>query len=139
MGRGLSELQRDIMKQATERGYVRASHALDSAYHFLEPVSSKNFRQTAKASASRALNRLVRRGLLMKHRCRYVGWPTFYHISTVEPIERDEWGRTDAEREEFFAKNRAEDERRRQEMQFKTAEDAVNELRQAFAAFAGNG
>jgi hypothetical protein len=61
-----------------------------------------------KAVASQALRRLVKRGLLKRHRARFVGWKSFYHLPTVEPVERDRYGRTledrKAERAEYDAR-----------------------------------
>src|SRR5258708_24728463 len=125
MGRGLSDIQKTIMKVATEKGQVYPKDAIDAAFEYRFGGTW----EAKKASASRALRRLCQRGLLKQHQCRYVRWPSFYHMPTVEPIERDEWWRSDAEREADFAKDRADQERRKsQPSAIEDAANAANEI-----------
>jgi hypothetical protein len=133
MGRGLSPLQKDILKHAQEHGRILPSQALDIAFDHGKYLSDNPW-TVGKAVASQALRRLVNRGLLLRHRCRFVGYPTFYHLPTVEPVERDPWGRTEEER----AIARAEHDARQQTKSMLNAEDAVEELRTAFAALQGS-
>ena len=134
MGRGLSPLQQDIMMHATEHGRIQPSQARDLAFEHGEFLSGNGW-HVGKVVASQALRRLVKRGLLKKHRSRLIGWQNFYHPVDVEPVERDRFGRTEEERQRFFAECEAE----RTAKSLSNANDAVEELRQAFAAMAGSG
>jgi hypothetical protein len=69
MGRGLSQLQKDIMEHAQSVGYIspqKASELTWETWHGSAMPSSK----LITATSSRALRRLVRRGLLVKQRLR---------------------------------------------------------------------
>jgi len=131
VGRGLSTLQQDIMKHVQEKGRILPRQALDLAFTCGEFLSGNEW-HVAKSVASQALRRLVKRGLLKRHRARFVGWQNFYHLATVEPVERDQFGRTEDERQRFFAECKAKHDT-------KSLLDAEDEIRQAFAAMAGKG
>lgn len=66
MGRGLSQLQIDIMRVTREKGYITPAAAAAEAWANLSEAAYKNMLACAAASASRALRRLVQRGLLVR-------------------------------------------------------------------------
>ena len=80
MGRGLSTLQHDIMKHATEHGYINPFRASELAIDSYEGYQSKAYRVVASRSLRRLCERgLLRRGLLHwgHHRQRIYSLPDF--------------------------------------------------------------
>jgi hypothetical protein len=88
MGRGLSPLQTAIMKHADEHGYITPSKAVECAWRSWDGSTSKNYRAIYSVSASRALCRLVSRGLLKRkslltmRACKIIRRPTVYTVLT---------------------------------------------------------
>jgi hypothetical protein len=84
---GLSKLQKDILAFVREKGYTTAYDATELAFNagdFKKPFSV--VQASARASASRALRRLVNRGLLVKVPPKYERCSTVF----VDPDFTDE-------------------------------------------------
>lgn len=67
MGRGLSTLQKDIMEIATVKGYVTPAQAAERA--------------SSHQASSRAIARLIQRGLLFKDDWSHCSWGTRYRLT----------------------------------------------------------
>jgi hypothetical protein len=74
MGRGLSEVQQEIMEAARLRGYITPAEAVDAAW--LHDAKACDVRSTA----SRALRRLCARGLLRFERAQFQAMANLYVV-----------------------------------------------------------
>jgi len=81
MGRGLSQLQKEIMERAG-KGYIAPAEVLDwcGCWTDTDDASYKTHKARASATASRALRSLVTRGLLVYVRARWVGDANLYML-----------------------------------------------------------
>jgi predicted transcriptional regulator len=142
MGRGLSSLQVTIMKHAQEHGRILPKDAIELAFENGR-ISADNGWNIGKAVASQALRRLVKRGLLVRHRAKFVGWQTFYHPPMVEPVERDRWGHTleerAAERAEYKKRLEAFRERTKNMSEDEIEREALSDLSKSLTAIEGTG
>jgi hypothetical protein len=73
MGRGLSTLQKDIMAVAASKGYCTPHEAVELAWQAWDFETGGNLPAVYAASASRALARLERRGLLVRQHLSWAG------------------------------------------------------------------
>jgi hypothetical protein len=77
---GLSVLQKKILDVVKTRGYTTAFDTVDLTFR-MDDTFEKPYRKlmaSARASASRALRRLVERGLLVKVRSKYIGYSDIF-------------------------------------------------------------
>src|SRR5258708_39971638 len=75
MGRGLSQLQREILGVVKAKGYTTTFDTINLTLNmFQKTFDYGKGVKSGYASASRALRRLVERGALLKLRNQYVGY-----------------------------------------------------------------
>ena len=82
--RGLSELQRKILDTVKRKGHTTTFDTINLTLSFNPDFTFKQGMRSAYASASRALRRLVDRGLLMKLRSQYVGYSDVFVLPDFE-------------------------------------------------------
>jgi hypothetical protein len=88
MGRGLSQLQKDILAEAS-KGYITPTEATECAWKFDDEAGYETKKARASATASRALRSLEKRNLLVYVRHYWVGYANLYMLKGWEgPLPR---------------------------------------------------